>query len=227
MQNAHLRLGQLEYLRSTANIQTHVRLQVDRYMGEEAEGHLLSLYGGDAEVGAIAAAVHEKHPFTLTFPDGKSQTVSMGADASCYRGSLAVPGRKQPLRHLVAVSQALHGNGAAGRTYLLNYECSLTWSTLVSFLGLPADPRWSGWLLDWLEREDKVHPVQGIGCEPVVIAATRDELLRAVAKGLQKGALSFPCDNGPILWPAFRVQDALRGSPTLFSQERVPSHQRW
>ncbi len=88
MQNAHLRLGQLEYLRSTANIQTHVRLQVDRYMGEEAEGHLLSLYGGDAEVGAIAAAVHEKHPFTLTFPDGKSQTVSMGADASCYRGSL-------------------------------------------------------------------------------------------------------------------------------------------
>src|ERR1700688_1240441 len=43
MQNAHLRLGQLEYLRSTANIQTSIRLQVDRYMGEEAEGHLLSL----------------------------------------------------------------------------------------------------------------------------------------------------------------------------------------
>ena len=216
MQNAHLRLGQLEYLRSTANIQTHVRLQVDRYMGEEGEGHLLSLYGGDAEVGAIAAAVHEKHPFTLTFPDGKSQTVSMGPDASCYRGSLSVPGRKQPLRHLVAVSQALHANGAAGKTYLLNYEGSLAWSTLVSFLGLPADPQWSGWLLDWLERENKVHPVQGVGCEPVVIAATRDELLQAVARGLQEGALSFPCENGPILWPAFRMQDALRGASVLF-----------
>jgi DHHA1 domain len=115
MQNAHLRLGQLEYLRSTANIQTRIRLQVDRYMGEEADGHLLSLYGGDAEIGAIAAAIHEKHPFTLTFPDGKSKTVSMGADGSCYRGSVAVPGRKQPLRHLVAVSQALHANGAAGK----------------------------------------------------------------------------------------------------------------
>src|ERR1700738_4839250 len=77
MQNAHLRLGQLEYLRSTAHIRTSIRLQVDRYMGDEAEGHLLSLYGGDAEVGAIAAAVHEKHPFTLTFPDGKFVTVSM------------------------------------------------------------------------------------------------------------------------------------------------------
>jgi hypothetical protein len=107
MQNAHLRLRQLEYLRSTANIQTRIRLQVDRYMGEEADGHLLSLYGGDAEVGAIAAAIHEKHPFTLTFPDGKSKTVSMGGEASCYRGSVAVPGRNQPLRHLVAVSQAL------------------------------------------------------------------------------------------------------------------------
>jgi hypothetical protein len=86
----------------------------------------------------------------------------------------------------------------------------------VSFLGLPADPRWSEWLLDWLERENKVLPVQGIGCEPVVIAATREDLLQAVAKGLQDGALCFPEENGPILWPAYRVQDAPRGEPALF-----------
>ena len=73
MQNAHLRLGQLEYLRSTANIQTRIRLQVDRYMGEEADGHLLSLYGGDAEIGAIAAAIHEKHPFHLRSPTAKAR----------------------------------------------------------------------------------------------------------------------------------------------------------
>jgi hypothetical protein len=119
---------------------------------------------------------------------------------------VSIPGRKQPLRHLIAVSEALHANGAAGKTYLLNYECSLAWSTLVSFLGLPADPRWSKWLIDWLERENKIHPVQGIGCEPVMVIATREELLQAVAKGLQGGALSFPRENGPILWPSFRVQ---------------------
>jgi hypothetical protein len=144
MQNAHLRLGQLEYLRSTTNIQTRVRLPVDRYMGEEGQGHLLSLYGGDAEVGAIAAAIHEQHPFTLTSPDGKSSAISMAADASCYRGTVTVAGRKQSLRHLVAISQALRANGSAGKTYLLNYDRSVAWATLVSFLGLPADPRWDG-----------------------------------------------------------------------------------
>ena len=140
----------------------------------------------------------------------------MGADASCYRGSVALSGRKQPLRHLVAVSQALHANGAVGKTYLLNYERTLAWSTLVSFLGLPADPRWSGWTLDWLDRENKIQPVEGIGCEPVVITATREELLEAVSSGLRDEALCFPSENGPILWPFFRVQDALRGAPALF-----------
>jgi len=86
----------------------------------------------------------------------------------------------------------------------------------VSFLGLPADPRWNGWLLDWLKCENKLLPVQGIGCEPVAIAATRDELFQAVAKGLQEGALCFPKENGPILWPTFRMLDALRVVPALF-----------
>src|ERR1700738_4818171 len=35
---ANLALDGLEHLRSTANIRTSIRLQVDRYMGDEAEG---------------------------------------------------------------------------------------------------------------------------------------------------------------------------------------------
>ena len=218
MQNAHLRLGRLEYVRSSTSIKTNISLNVDRYMGEAGQGHLLSLFGGDAEVGAIAAAVQEKHPFNLTFPDGKQLTFSMGPDASCYRGTIPVTGRKQPLRHLVAVSQALHANGTAGKTFLLNYERSLAWSTLVSFLGLPAEPRWKDWVLDWLETEGKLQPIDGIGCQSVVITATRDEMLSSIAIGLQEGRLSFPETNGPILWPSFRMQDALRGqgAPELF-----------
>lgn len=214
MQNAHLRLGQLKYTRSSTSIKTNIRLHVDHYMGEAGQGHLLSLFGGDAEVGAIAAAIQEKHPFSLTFPDGKSMTFTMGPDASCYKGSLPVQGRKQPLRHLLAVSQSLHANGTAGRTFLVNYERSLAWSTLVSFLGLPAEPRWRDWILYWLEREEKLQPIDGIGCQPVVISATRDEMLSSIARGLQEGRLCFPEKNGPILWPGFRMQDALRGQET-------------
>lgn len=209
MQNAHLRLGRLEYLRWTANIQTRIELHVDRFMGEAEQGHLLSLYGGDAEVGAIAAAIHEQHSFTLTFPDGVNRVFSMRADASCYRGALTVSGRKHSVRHLVAVSEALHANGAAGKTYLLNYDRTLAWSTLVSFLGLPADPRWGEWLVDDLESNGKVEKLQGIGCDPVVVLATRESLMEEISKGLERGELCFPEVDGPILWPRVKVQEAL------------------
>jgi hypothetical protein len=107
-------------------------------MGEDEQGHLLSLYGGDAEVGAIIAAIYEKHSFTLRFPDGKSREIRMGEDASCYRGTVTVPGRRQSLRHLVAISLALHNNGAAGKTYLLNYDRTQRWSVFLVCLQIHA-----------------------------------------------------------------------------------------
>jgi hypothetical protein len=212
MQNAHLRLGQLEYLRATTTIQTRARLHVDRFVGEHEQGHLLSVYGGDAEVGAIAAAVYEGHSFSLRFPDGSGQKICMGQDASCYRAGIAVRGRRQSLRHLVIASQALHSNGAAGNTYLLNYERTTAWATMVSLLGVPADPRWAEWILERLELDNQVVELQGIGCEPVFVTATRDRLLAEISDGLKQGSLGFPEENGPVLWPSFRIQDLLHFS---------------
>ena len=63
---------------------------------------------------AVRAAVYEKHVFTLIFPDGRSQKIGFGLDAECYYGSLSLPTAKRSLRHLVAVSAALHTNGTAG-----------------------------------------------------------------------------------------------------------------
>lgn len=56
MQNAHRRLGRLEYLRSSEKTRTQIFLHVDHYVGDGDQAHLLSLFGGDAEVGAIRAA---------------------------------------------------------------------------------------------------------------------------------------------------------------------------
>ena len=151
MQNAHLRLGRLEYRRNSGKTDTRISVQVDRYVGEGEDAHLISLFGGDAEVGAITAAIHEKHTFTVMFPDGREKVVGFGPDAICYRGSVNLQGRKQPLRHLIAVSSSLHANGSAGRTFILHLgpdTRELAWATLVSFLGLPADPRWSGPILE-------------------------------------------------------------------------------
>src|SRR5260370_7717682 len=122
MQNAHLRLGRLEYRRNTEKTTTRIFLHVERYMGEGKQAHLLSLFGNDAEVGAITAAIHENHSFALTFPDGKTRVAGFGKDVSCYRGSLGLRDRKQSLRHLIACASPPHLHPPPAHTLLLTYH---------------------------------------------------------------------------------------------------------
>ena len=201
MQNAHLRLGLLEYHRMTEKTSTRIRLRVDRYVGEDEQAHLISVFGNDSDVGAITAAVHEKATFTLTFPDGEVKEVSLGEHASCYKGAVSLQDRKHPVRHLVAVSEALYTNGGVGRTILLGYQRDQAWATLVSFLGLPAEPSWADHILGVVEAEERIKPLDGIGCQPVLVSATTEEVLEWIGEGLRSQALSFPEVNGPILWP--------------------------
>jgi hypothetical protein len=201
MQNAHLRLGLLEYHRMTEKTSTRIRLRVDRYIGEDEQAHLISVFGNDSDVGAITAAVHEKATFTLTFPDGEVKEVSLGERASCYKGAVSLQDRKHPVRHLVAVSEALYTNGGVGRTILFGYQRDRAWATLVSFLGLPAEPSWADHVLGVVETEERIKPLDGIGCQPVLISATTEEVLERIGDGLRSKALSFPQKNGPIIWP--------------------------
>src|ERR1700735_4513300 len=205
MENAHLRLGLLEYVRITEMTSTRIRLRVGHYMGGGRQAHLLSVFGNDSDVGAITAAVHEKAKFTLIFPDGKTKEVSLGEHASCYKGAVALHGRKYPVRHLLAVSQELHTNGSAGRTLLLRYRREEAWTTLVGLLGLPADPAWADHLLGVVERKKRIEELDGIGCEPVLVAATTEEMLEWIGEGLRSGALSFPEESRAISWPRYSV----------------------
>ena len=212
MENAHLRLGLLEYVRMTEKTSTRIRLRVDRYMGEDRRAHLLSVFGNDSDVGAITAAVHEKATFTLTFPDSETKEVTLGEHASCYKGAVILPGRRHPVRHLVAVSEELHNNGTAGRTLLLRYRREDAWATLVSFLGLPADPAWADYVLQIVERKKRIEVIDGIGCEPVVISSTTEEMMDWVGEGLRSQILSFPEDRGPIAWPSCSLAQVLEES---------------
>jgi hypothetical protein len=215
MQNAHLRLGLLEYHRITEKTSTRIRLPVDRYVGEERQAHLLSVFGNDSDVGAITAAVHEKATFTLTFPDGGSKEISLGEHASCYKGAVSLSDRKHPVRHLVAVSQELHTNGGVGRTILLRYQRAEAWATLVSFLGLPAEPAWADGVLGVVESEERIEEIDGIGCRPAKISATAEELLAWIERGLRSQSLRFPETNGPVTWPRYSLTEALRSIPTI------------
>jgi hypothetical protein len=185
----------------TEKMSTRIRLRVDRYVGEDEQAHLISVFGNDSDVGAITAAVHEKAKFTLTFPDGEVKVVSFGEHASCYKGAVSLPDRKHPVRHLVAVSEELYTNGGVGRTILLGYRLDHAWATLVSFLGLPADPSWAESVLSMIEAEERIKLLDGIGCRPVLISATTEEVLGWIGHGLKSMTLNFPDKNGPITWP--------------------------
>ena len=213
MENAHLRLGLLEYVRITEKTSTRIRLRVDRYIGEDRQAHLLSVFGNDSDVGAITAAVHEKATFSLTFPDGATKDVSLGEHASCYKGAVTLPGRKHPVRHLLAVSQELHTNGTAGRTLLLRYRREEAWATLVSFLGLPADPTWADHILGVVEQKKRIEEIDGIGCEPVLVSATTEEVLEWMGEGLRSGAVAFPCETGAVVWPRSSIAELLKIIP--------------
>jgi hypothetical protein len=213
MQNAHLRLGLLEYHRMTEKTSTRIRLRVDRYVGEDEQAHLISVFGNDSDVGAITAAVHEKAMFTLTFPDGEVKEVSLGEHASCYKGAVSLQDRKHPVRHLVAVSEALYTNGGVGRTILLGYQRDQAWATLVSFLGLPAEPSWAEHVLGVVEAEERIKPLDGIGCQPVLVSATTEEVLEWIGDGLRSKTLSIPVKNGPIHWPQLPLRISQNPSP--------------
>jgi hypothetical protein len=217
MQNAHLRLGLLEYHRMTEKTSTRIRLRVDRYVGEDEQAHLISVFGNDSDVGAITAAVYEKATFTLTFPDGEAKEVSLGEHASCYKGAVSLPDRKHPVRHLVAVSEQLYTNGGVGRTILLGYQRDQAWATLVSFLGLPAEPSWAEHVLGVVEAEERIKALDGIGCQPVLISATTEEVLEWIGGGLKSQALCFPEKNGPIIWPQYSLPTSLNPLPAVLA----------
>ena len=96
------------------------------------------------------------------------------------------------MRHLLAVSQELHTNGSAGRTILLRYRREEAWATLVSFLGLPADPTWADHILGIVEGKKRIEEIDGIGCQPVLISATTEEMLEWIGDGLRSRVLAFP-----------------------------------
>jgi hypothetical protein len=211
MHNAHLRLGRLQYMRNTEKTNTQISVHVDHYIGNGEQAHLLSLFGGDAEVGAIRAAIYEKHTFTLTFPNGATKHVGLGPDAACYNGSLSLHGAKRTLRHLVAVSASLAVNGTAGQTFILNLDPTkeLTWATVVSLLGLPADPRWGNVVLGEMRKDELIRRLDGIGCDPAVVIGMRDDFMKRLGQARSMNLLPFPEKNGPVVWPQYSIRDAL------------------
>ena len=213
MKNAHERFGWLEFTRALKDTTVRVRLRLDRCIAEVAENgrdgrfHLLSLIGGDSDIGATWAAVQQNQVFKVEGADFAEAELSLGEKAESYRGSLSLPGRRRPIRHLVAVSAALAQTrlGAAvesNRTILSDDDPVFVLYRLSERFGLPVVPAWADWFTRELKRRRAMTPLAGIGCSPVLVSGTKAKFMNWISRGLRRGLIQFPESNGPIRWPA-------------------------
>jgi len=212
MQNAHERFGILEFTRRMKDTTTHLRLRLDRFVGEIPESkegagsaHLLSVVGGDAEVAAVWAAIVEGGYFTVEGPGLKPLTVSLGEEAQCFRGTIVIPGRSRPLRHLVAISAEMAksrpGADREGRrTILCDGDPRFVFYRVAQRYGLPVLPAWAEWFRDELERRKAIQRLVGIGCDPLVVRGSKKGFLHWIGKALKRRVIRFPLDRGPIQW---------------------------
>ncbi len=212
MKNAHLRLGTLEFVKASKDTKIRIRVCLERFIGEKdrsGTAHLIAVFGGDSDVGSIWAAVQEGLSFTVTGPGIESRFVSLGSNASCFRASLNVQGRKRPVRHLVAISEELArthpgADANARRTILCQDDPAFVLYRLSQRFGLPVSPEWSPWFYAELCRRRVLNPLLGMGCSPVAVSGGKGKFLGWIAMGLRKKEIEFPKENGPIRWKLAR-----------------------
>lgn len=227
MQNAHERFGILDFTKRTKDTTTRVRVHVDRAVLEpardergQANAHLISMIGGDSEIGALWAAVTEGALFQIQLPDHTSIAACLGPEAQCFRGSVMVPGRKRPIRHLVAVSAELFKtkpgvNREGGRTILCDADPAFVLYRVAYRYGLPAVPEWARWFMSQLNQRKMIIPFLGLGCSPVLIKGNKQTFLKWIGRALRGRLIRIPEENGSVCWklpPTFLEQSNLQQS---------------
>jgi hypothetical protein len=209
MKNAHERFGVLEYTKRMKDTTTRIRVGLDRFIGEvddagNGKAHLISVLGGDSDVGAIWAAVIEQDHFTVEAPTMDPLTASLGEDAQCFRGTITIAGRK-PIRHLVAISAELAktrpGMDPEGkRTILCDDDPVFVLYRIAQRFGLPVVPEWASWFKEELSRHGAIQPIVGVGCSPVLVRGSKKVFLKWIGRALRQQRIAFPESNGPVCW---------------------------
>jgi hypothetical protein len=212
MQNAHERFGSLEFIKRTKETTTRVRVHVDRAVLEtpkhergQASAHLISMIGGDSEIGALWAAVADGALFQIQLPGRASIPASLGLEAQCFRGSVMVPGRKRPAKHLVAVSAELAqtkpgADREGAQTILCDDDPAFVLYRVASRYGLPVAPEWAPWFVRELNQRKLIAPLLGLGCSPVLVKGNKQTFLKWIGRALRGRLIQIPAASGSISW---------------------------
>jgi hypothetical protein len=206
-------MGSLRFTKVLRDTTIDITVRMDRMIAERdadnrsSKCHLLSVIGNDQEVAAIAAAIADEARFYATGPEINRLMVTLGEGAEVFRSSINIPGRRRPLRHLVAISEELSktragGDPSARRTILCDDEGSFLLYRISVRFGLPVLPEWSEWFGQMLERKNAIDPLIGIGCAPVLVKGTKKRFLGWIGHALKRGAITIPEHGQPTPWQA-------------------------
>jgi hypothetical protein len=182
MKNAHLRFGFVEFEKAQKGVVSKIRLMADQFIGERESGkaHLVSVIGGDSDVGAIGAAIQLNESLIVGGPALAPRHYRFGEHAHLHRGTINVVGRKRAVRHLVAVSTDLLGEGESGSLILHADGPEFVLRRFGVALGLPLLPDWAAWFSSRLESQGRLRKLTGLNCSPVLVTATKPVLTTTV-----------------------------------------------
>ena len=168
--------------------------------------HLVSIFGGDQDIGAVLAAAHETLHFRVATGAGEF-VGTLGEKPVLYRTSLQIPERKRPVRHAVLLSKILFettlgANSEARRTVLYDDTSEFVLHRLAVRFGLAVLPEWAEWFGAELRRRGMVEELIGLNCNPVAVKGTKLRLLRILSQGLRRKAIAIPAEVPAILAPS-------------------------
>ena len=199
MKNAHERFGIAEFRKELKDTATRVQVHAHMLIGEPsvsdsgtAQGHLLSVLGSDVDIAALSAAVSAKEPIAISGPDRECGRFIFADGTSVCRGSIQVPGRKRPVRHLIAVSKALYSDSEPDRLIAHDDSPAAVLERTRSYYGLPMLPEWAEWFVTRLRRERRIERLVGLNCRPVAIRGSKIEFLKWIGSGLKSRHIRIP-----------------------------------
>ena len=212
MKNALLRFGTLRFRKVTRETTLDVRVWLDRLIAERSgeEGsrgmaHLLSVFGGDQDVAAVAAAIAEQATLEVRGSGIPALQVVLGEDPEVFRGSVSIAARKRPVRHLLAISKELALSRAGGdvkarRTVLISDDPAFLLYRIGVRFGLPVLPQWAEWFSEELERRQAKRRLIGLGCGPVLVIGTKKRFLAWIGHALKRGRIAIPDGRDIAPW---------------------------
>ena len=145
-------------------------------------------------------------------PEVQPTRVCLERNAQCFKGSLQLPARNKPLRHLIGISEELASGNIStnsGRTLLAGWDKRFVWASIAHIYGIPGMPEWADWFVAELNAHRALIRALGIGCDPVIVKGAKAQFLDWLSWAVESGAVRFPQATGSIRWPGLKLAEIL------------------